>query len=93
MPGTIVGLNDSETVARHGLRSNPASNALEVTPSDTVDLDNITNGLFITVDGDVVLQFADSGEVTLPVTAGMILPFRVKRVKATGTTATVVALW
>jgi hypothetical protein len=68
----------------------PASNAVVITPSDTVDLDTILRGLYVGVTGNVnVLLAKDSSPVVLvAVPAGSLLPLRVKRVFATSTTAT-----
>lgn len=63
--------------------------AFAVTPSDSADI-NATRALYIGAAGDVAVVMADdASEVTfVGVTAGAILPVRVSRVKATGTTAT-----
>jgi len=68
----------------------PASNAMVVTPSDTLDFDVILRGLYVGVAGNVnVLLAKDSSPVVLVgVPAGSLLPLRVKRVFATSTTAT-----
>lgn len=75
-------------------RGAPFSSLKDVSPSNTVDLpDGVAKGLLVTVDGDLVIIAEDD---TLPVTAfpvvaGQVLNVRVKRVKLTGTTATVKA--
>ena len=66
-----------------------ATHAQAVTTSDTVDLTNVSRGLFVGGAGNVVVIMADGTTVTITgVTAGTLLPIRVSRVKATGTTAT-----
>ena len=73
----------------------PYVDAAAVTPSDGTDLTNTTRGLFIGGAGNVTVIMANGETVTFtaPV-VGTILPIRVTRVKATGTTATaIVALW
>lgn len=67
----------------------PATKAFAITPSDTVDLTLLTRGIYTGIGGTLVCILAeDSAEVTLnSVPAGIILPLRVKRVKSTGTTA------
>lgn len=74
----------------------PARNAAAVTPDDAADLATFTRGLYVGVDGNVrVHMTADAAEVTfVGVAAGSVLPVSVRRVLATGTTATdIVALW
>lgn len=63
-----------------------------VTPHDTNALPKPAKGLYVTVSGNVALVTTGGSSVTLPVTAGQVLSLQVKQVKATGTTATVVAL-
>lgn len=77
-------------------QSGPARNAETVTPSDTLDLPDVTRGLYVGGSGDVKVNMADTGAavVFVLVPAGTLLPVRVSRVLATGTTATdMVALW
>ncbi len=73
----------------------PARNAVAVTPADGADLATVARGLYIGVAGDVKVDMAGSGTVTfVAVPAGSVLPFCVKRVYSTGTSATnLVALW
>lgn len=67
-----------------------------VTPSDTVDLTTYTKALVVTATGNLVILPArnvDGTTITFtgcPV--GMIVPYRVRRVLATGTTATVATI-
>ena len=68
-------------------------NAAAVTTSDTVDLTNY-GVLLIGVGGDVKVDLAGSGTVTYTLESGEFLPVLVKRVYATGTTATgIVVHW
>lgn len=47
-------------------------------------------GIFCTVAGNIVVRFIDgTADMTLPVTADKIYPFRLSHVRATGTTATI----
>lgn len=73
----------------------PAQNAAAVTPSDSVDLTYTSRALYVGAAGDVKVTMNESGTVTfVDVVAGTLLPIRVDRVFATGTTATdIVALW
>jgi hypothetical protein len=68
----------------------PAPSAEEVTPSDSVNLDNTSRGLFVGVAGNVSVEMAETGTaiVFTGVLAGSILPIRIIRVNSTGTTAT-----
>jgi hypothetical protein len=72
----------------------PADNQVAVTPSDSTDLAYISRALFIGGAGNIVVT-PSSGQanITYTVPAGMILPIRVSRVLATGTTATNIVSW
>lgn len=77
-----------------GLTS-PAFAAIAVTPNDGADLANTSRGLWVGQGGDVaVILVNDTASVVIAnVSGGSLLPIRVKRVLATGTTATsIVAL-
>lgn len=74
----------------------PASNAVAVTPSDSTDLTYTTRALYVGGAGTVVVNMNDTGSSIsfVAVAAGSVLPIRVDRVRATGTTATnIVALY
>lgn len=73
----------------------PASYAAAVTPSDTVNLTNLSRGLYVGSAGNVSCLTAGGDTVTLAnVPAGSLLPVRLKRVNSTGTTASnMVVLW
>jgi len=69
------------------------SAAKVIAPSDTNDLPNgSTGGIYVGGAGDMVVTFVtmkDGESITLKgLQAGEIYPFRVKRIWATGTTAT-----
>ena len=68
----------------------PARNYFTVTPSDSVDFEFETRGLWIGVGGTVVVIGAgDSTAISfLNVASGTMLPLRAIRVNTTGTTAT-----
>lgn len=74
----------------------PAIDAVSVVPSDTVDLSpGVARALYVGVGGNIQITTA-SGTVIVfvAVVAGTILPIFIKRVWATGTTATnLVALY
>ena len=66
----------------------PASGAVAVTPDDATDLGEVTRALYVGVAGDIAVVMKSGQEVSFTgVAAGTILPLRIARVKATGTTA------
>ena len=75
--------------------SAPAYQFLAVTPSDTVNLQGTTRGLYIGSDGNVVCINESGNAVTfVGLIAGTILPVQTTRVNATNTTSTnIVALF
>lgn len=75
--------------------SSPYDNALEVTPSDSVDLDTTTRALWCGVAGNLKVTLASGATVTFDHGAHTLLPIRATRVWSTGTVATpkIVALW
>ena len=57
--------------------------------SDTVELANVTRGLSVNADGNIVCVFrVDTTAVTIAVVAGVVYPFRIRRINSTNTTAT-----
>lgn len=67
----------------------PATKAAAITGSDTVDLADVSRGIYVGGAGDIKVDMANGGTVTLSgALAGSILPIRVSRVYSTGTTAT-----
>jgi len=75
--------------------STPANRAIEVTPSDTVDLAHPCRGLYVGASGDVeIITLGGDTVVLKDVFGGTILPIRVTRVKDANTTADdIVALY
>lgn len=69
--------------------------AAAVTPSDVADLPlKPCQALLVTVTGNLSVVMEAGGQMDLTsVAANTLLPLRVSRVRATGTTATVVALY
>lgn len=67
----------------------PADDSETVIPSDTINMAQTSRGLYVGVGGDVTAVMAKNGKVELfkNVPQGAILPYRVTRVNATGTTA------
>ena len=77
-----------------GLES-PAREAAQITPNDTTDLAYASRSIYVGLSGDIAVHMAGR---TVPVVFKSvpvgILPVRVDRVLATGTTAAdIVALW
>lgn len=74
------------------------ANSVAVTPSDTVDFTSYPKGIVVTATGNLVvlpLKAADDGSHLITFTgvaAGFIVPFRVRRVMATNTTASVATI-
>jgi len=77
-----------------GSLDGPATRAVAITPSDSVDLTTtpgwLPRGFMVGVAGDVVVDLVEGGTSILlkNVPAGMPMPFRVSRIRATNTTAT-----
>lgn len=71
----------------------PGDHAVAVTPSDSTDLDNTADFLWVGVAGDVSLITQQGYTVTFKNVQGL-LPIRTNRVRETDTTATdIVAVW
>jgi hypothetical protein len=67
----------------------PARHGFAITPADGADLGELTRALYVGGAGNITLVMASGAELLLSgVPAGSLLPLRVRRVKATGTTAT-----
>lgn len=82
-------------IAQNAHGSDPAFRAATITPSNTVDIAAPVRAIYVGGAGSVVITTVDGNDVTFAgLPAGMILPVRAVRVKATGTTATgLVGLW
>lgn len=74
--------------------SNPFANCAVVTPSDSADLATESRALWVGVEGNVkITTIGGSTETFVAVPVGWF-PGRVRRVWATGTTATsIIAVW
>lgn len=71
------------------LLDSPASHAYNVTPDNTNELPFATRWLHVGGAGTLNVIFAnDTANTTITATAGSILPFRVKKIHSTGTSAT-----
>jgi hypothetical protein len=68
--------------------------AVALTPSDTVDLGRLTDAVYVGGAGVVTAVLQHNRTAAFTAVAGALLPIRVRRVNATGTTATLlVALY
>lgn len=71
--------------------SGPAAHAFAVTPNDSTDISETTRALYIGTAGSIAAVMASGASVTFgSVTSGTVLPVRVTRVLATGTTASAI---
>jgi hypothetical protein len=86
-------MNDSFRKHTRSLTSPPEHGAA-IVPGDA-DLGHVSRALYVGGGGDVAVRLQDGTEFTLAnVPTGTLLPIRVIRVLATGTTATqIVGLW
>lgn len=70
----------------------PSSQAIAITPSDTVDLTRSVRAIYVGGDGNIKLHCSDDAAAEavtfVGVVAGTILPVSPRRIYATGTTAT-----
>ncbi len=72
----------------------PAANLAEVTPNDSADLAVVARAISVGTSGTVQVTTVGGDTGALYIAAGVPFPVRVRRVWATGTTATdIVALW
>jgi hypothetical protein len=74
--------------------SGPASHGFSVTPSDSALLSETTRGLYVGTAGDIAALMVSGASIALSsVPAGSLLPLRLTKIMATGTTASgIVAL-
>ncbi|WP_172332141.1 hypothetical protein [Mangrovicoccus sp. HB161399] len=78
--------------------TSPASAGAPVTPSDSASLPTHSRAIFVGVGGTLAVELVDSAAGSVltmqNVQAGMIYPLRVRKVRATGTTAGgIICLW
>lgn len=92
MATSYVRASDAHSNFSIGLGSS-GTNSAAVVASDTVDFVTYPKGIVVTATGNLVvlpLKAADDGAHLITFTgvaAGFVVPFRVRRVMATGTTA------
>ncbi|MCC5973627.1 MAG: hypothetical protein JJT81_06200 [Rubellimicrobium sp.] len=69
--------------------TDPVAGGFAISPSDTTDLAVMPRAIMVAGGGNVAAVMQDGMTLTLPALGpGMIHPFRIRRVLATGTTAT-----
>lgn len=70
----------------------PARDGFAITPSDGADLPDVTRAIYVGGPGHVRLVLESGATLTFSnVSSGALLPLRVRRLLATGTTATAIA--
>jgi hypothetical protein len=70
--------------------TSPATAGEAIVPDDDADLSYFTRGLYVGSTGTIVAVMISGDEITLnDAQAGMIYPLRIRRVKATSTSAAV----
>lgn len=72
--------------------SDPGTRATTIVPSDTTDLADVPKGVYVGTGGDITMigvgaPAAAPGVVWKNVPSGALIPFRPRRILATGTTA------
>ncbi|OSP55723.1 hypothetical protein [Pseudoruegeria sp. SK021] len=74
--------------------SSPAVDAESITPGNGT-LGHVTRAIYVGGGGDLAVEFMSGTQVTLRgVPAGVILPIRLRKVLASGTSATnIIGLW
>jgi hypothetical protein len=71
--------------------ASPANSAAEITPNDTTDLSTFSRAVYVGGAGNLRVTMLGGQTVTFSnVAAGTMLPIRVSRIWATGTTATLI---
>lgn len=71
--------------------SGPAAHAFAVAPNDGADLSETTRALYVGTAGSITAVMASGSSVTFgSIASGTVLPVRVTRVLATGTTASAI---
>ena len=71
--------------------SDPATNAVLVSPNDSTDLTYVSRAVYVGTGGNMKVTMADSGTVLFTgVPSGTTLPIRVSRIWSTTTTASTI---
>lgn len=67
----------------------PASSAVAITPSDEIDLAQVSRAVYVGGTGDLAVTMKDGNNATFKnLIGGTVMAIRVSRVQSTGTTAT-----
>ncbi len=67
----------------------PICGGFDIVPNDSSDIEQMTRAIMVTGSGDVTIVMKGGETLSLPnLSTGVIYPFRISRVMATGTTAT-----
>ena len=74
--------------------TSPPEHAASILPDDAADLAQVTRALYVGGGGDVAVRIGGETAVFTGVPGGTLLPVRVSRVLASGTTASgILGLW
>lgn len=65
----------------------PANGAFAIVPNDSADLAQNTTGIYSGTAGTIAVDMINGDSVSFIVPAGVILPVQIRKVYATGTTA------
>ncbi len=82
-------MSDNFQNHQRGLES-PADRHTAITPSDTSPVLPRPRALWCQTAGNLAIEDSAGNVLTYAVAAGQIIPFRAVRIRATGTTATVI---
>lgn len=82
MPATDAFSSSSNTA------TGPLEGGFAITPHDSDELPHVTRQIYAATAGDVAVVWRNGAESVEPIAAGERVDWRVRRVKATGTTAT-----
>ncbi|MCB1343130.1 MAG: hypothetical protein KDK24_19080 [Pseudooceanicola sp.] len=66
----------------------PASGIFAITPDDETDLEQVTRGIVASGGGNISVVMRDGSTGVLPLPEGIPMPYRIRRVLDTDTTAT-----
>lgn len=68
-----------------------AVDASNITPSDTAVIEPLTRAIYIGGAGDLAVEMSSGAQITfVAVQSGAVLPLQVRKIRATGTTATAI---
>lgn len=77
-----------------GDNSSPADNCVAVVPSDSEYLEFVSRAFYVGTGGTITFETKGGQVVTMVVQSGQVIPIRIVRVFATGTTASdILTMW